>query len=84
MRPDDAQRKAGWLLDKFGVEICARQRQVFERRCELARASRQGLRNPVGLLCASIRGDWSLPVAENERKEERWYTDEEFEMFFEH
>jgi DNA-binding transcriptional ArsR family regulator len=84
MRPGDAQRKARWLLEECGADVCARQRQVFERRCELARASRRGLANPVGLLCASIRGDWSLPAAANERKEARWFTDEEFEAFFEH
>jgi len=84
MAPGDAARKARRLLEAYGVEVCARQRQAFERRCELARASQQGLRNPVGLLCASIREDWSLPAAEAERKTARWYTDEEFEMFFEH
>ena len=84
MAPGDAARKARRLLEAYGVEVCARQRQAFERRCELARASQQGLRNPVGLLCASIRGDWSLPPVEGEHKTRRWYTDEEFEMFFEH
>jgi hypothetical protein len=84
MRPGDAQRRARRLLEECGVDVCARQRQVFERRCELARASRRGLSNPVGLLCASIQGDWSLPAAKAERKTARWYTDEEFEAFFEH
>jgi DNA-binding transcriptional ArsR family regulator len=84
MRPGDAQRRARRLLEEHGAEVCARQRQAFERRCELARASPRGLGNPVGLLCASIRGDWSLPPAEVEPKAKRWYTDEEFELFFEH
>ena len=84
MQPDEAQRQARGLLEECGADVCARQRQVFERRCELARASRRGLSNPVGLLCASIREDWSLPAAANERKTARWYTDEEFEAFFEH
>jgi hypothetical protein len=84
MRPGEAQLRARRLLEERGVDVCVRQRQVFERRCELARASRRGLSNPVGLLLASIRGDWSLPAAEAERKTAHWYTDEEFEAFFEH
>jgi hypothetical protein len=84
MRPAEAQRRARRLLEECGVDVCVRQRQAFERRCELARASRRGLTNPVGLLLASIRGDWSLPAAAAEPKTARWYTDEEFEAFFEH
>jgi Skp family chaperone for outer membrane proteins len=84
MQADEAQRRARSLLEAYGADVCARQRQVFERRCELARASQRGLDNPVGLLRASIEGDWSLPPAQNERKTARWYTDEEFETFFEH
>jgi DNA-binding MarR family transcriptional regulator len=84
MRPAEARRRARRLLEECGVDVCARQRQAFERRCELARASRRGLSNPVGLLLASIRGDWSLPAAQAERKTAHWYTDEEFEAFFEH
>ena len=42
----------------------------------LARASRGGR------LYASIREDWPPPAEKEERK--RWYTDEEFEEFFEH
>ena len=79
-----AQRKARRLLAEFGAEVCARQRQVFERRCELARASRGGLRNPMGLLYASVRDDWPLPAEKDEKKTGRWYTEKEYEEFFEH
>ncbi len=84
MEPDAAQKKARRLLAEFGVEACARQGRVFARRCELARASRDGLRNPIGMLHASIEGDWSLPAEQDEKETGRWYTDEEFETFFEH
>ena len=84
MRPDDAREKALRLVAEHGADVCARQRQVFERRCELARASRRGLDNPIGLLCASIRGDWPLPAAKKEKQASQWYTDAEFEEFFKH
>ncbi len=84
LEPDAAQKKARRLLAEFGGEVCARQERVFERRCELARESPGGLRNPIGMLHSSIRGDWSLPTEKDEKAARRWYTDEEFEMFFEH
>jgi hypothetical protein len=71
-------------LAEYGAEDCARQGRVFERRCELARASRRGLRNPLGLLYASVRDDWPLPAEKDEKKTGRWYTEEEYEEFFEH
>jgi hypothetical protein len=84
VEPGAAQEKALRLLAEFGAEACARQGRVFGRRCELARAGRGGLRNPIGLLYASIREDWPLPAEKDEKKAGRWYTDEEYEMFFEH
>jgi DNA-binding transcriptional ArsR family regulator len=84
MKPEAARKKARRLLAEFGAEVCARQERVFERRCELARASRGGLRNPIGMLLASIEGDWSLPTEKDEQGGGRWYTEEEFELFFEH
>ncbi len=84
MDPDAALKKAHRLLAEFGAEVCARQVRVFERRCALARAGRSGLRNPIGVLYLSIKDDWPLPAEEDEKKEGRWYTDEEYEEFFEH
>jgi hypothetical protein len=84
VEPGAAREKARRLLAEYGAEACARQGRVFERRCELARAGRRGLRNPIGLLHASIREDWPLPAERDEKKTGRWYTDEEFEAFFEH
>ncbi len=84
MDPDAALKKAHRLLAEFGAEVCARQVRVFERRCALARVRQGGLRNPIGILHSSIAGDWSLPAEEDEKREGRWYTDEEFEQFFEH
>jgi hypothetical protein len=87
MEPDAAHKQARRLLAEFGAEVCARQVRVFERRCELARAGRRGLRNPIGMLRSSIQEDWPLPAEEDEKDEKqsrRWYTDEEFEAFFEH
>jgi hypothetical protein len=81
---DAAREKAQRLLAEFGAEACARQGRVFERRCELARAGRAGLRNPMGLLHSSIREDWPLPAERDEKKARRWYTEEEFETFFKH
>jgi hypothetical protein len=82
--PDAALKKARRLLAEFGAEVCARQVPVFARRCELARAGRGGLRNPIGMLYLSIKEDWELPAEKDEKQARRWYTDEEFEMFFEH
>jgi DNA-binding transcriptional ArsR family regulator len=82
--PDAALKKARRLLAEFGAEVCARQVPVFARRCELARAGRGGLRNPIGMLYLSIKEDWALPAEQDEKQARRWYTDEEFEMFFEH
>ena len=73
MDPDAALKKAHRLLAEFGAEVCARQVRVFERRCALARAGRGGLRNPIGMLHASIQEDWPLP-AEKDEKERRWYN----------
>ncbi len=84
LEPDAALKKARRLVAEFGAEVCARQVRVFERRCELARARPGGLRNPIGMLHSSIRGDWSLPTEKDEKTTRRWYTDEEYEMFFEH
>ena len=77
-----AGRRAG--PQAFGAEVCARQGRVFARCCELARAGRGGLRNPIGMLHASIEGDWPLPAERDEKKAGRWYTEEEYETFFEH
>jgi hypothetical protein len=33
---------------------------------------------------ASIREDWPLPAEKDEKKTGRWYTEEEYEAFFEH
>jgi hypothetical protein len=84
IEPDAAREKARRLLAEYGAEACARQGRVFARRCELARASRGGLRNPMGLLHASIQEDWPLPAERDEKQTRRWYTDEEFETYFEH
>jgi hypothetical protein len=84
MEPDAAWKKAHRLLAEFGLEVCIRQVRVFERRCELARAGRGGLRNPIGMLYLSIKEDWPLPAEKDEKQTKRWYTDEEFEQFFEH
>ena len=47
--------------------------RVFERRCALARAGRSGLRNPIGMLHASIQEDWPLPAEKDEKVTGRWY-----------
>ena len=79
-----ARRKARRLVAEYGAEVCARQGRVFARRCELARASRSGLRNPIGMLYLSIKEDWALPAEKDEKEAGRWYTEEEYEKFFEH
>ena len=84
VEPGAAREKARRLLAEFGAEACARQGRVFERRCALARASRGGLRNPIGMLHASIQEDWPLPAEKDEKETGRWYTEEEYETFFEH
>jgi hypothetical protein len=84
VEPGAARKKAWRLLAEYGAEACERQGRVFERRCELARAGRGGLRNPMGMLHASIEEDWPLPAERDEKKARRWYTDEEFETYFEH
>ena len=84
VEPGAAREKARRLLAEFGAEACARQGRVFERRCALARASRGGLRNPIGMLHASIQEDWPLPAEKDEKEAGRWYTEEEYETFFEH
>jgi hypothetical protein len=38
----------------------------------------------MGLLHSSIREDWPLPAERDEKQARRWYTEEEFETFFEH
>jgi len=67
----------GRVVDR--VDICRRQLAAFERRCELARASKRGLENPIGLLCQSIEKDWPLPAAK--LKEKTWFDG--YEDFFE-
>jgi hypothetical protein len=75
---------AGQLLAAHGSEVCDRQLAVFERRRQIALASRRGLQNPAGLLVDSIRGDWDPPPDEVQREDRRWFTDEEAEQFFVH
>ncbi len=72
LAPDAARNQALRLLAEFGAEVCARQVRVFERRCALARASRSGLRNPIGVLYLSIKDDWPLPAEEDEKQERKW------------
>lgn len=41
-------------------------------------------KNPAGFIIARIRDDWPPPLGFEKPKEKRWYTDAEFEQFFEH
>jgi hypothetical protein len=50
-----ATPKAVNLIEKYGQEQCQRQLDVFARRCELAQASEEGLRNPSGLFIRSVQ-----------------------------
>jgi hypothetical protein len=79
--PDQASKSARALIDRFGIDQCRRQLAHFPRRCELARASENGLRNASGLLVRSIKGDWSAPPQPEKQPGERtWYTDEESKL----
>ena len=85
MAAADARTKGeSWLDDPdIGAEVCRRQLDVKGLRFELARASKRGLKNPVGYFCKSVEEDWPLPAAEPPKKH-CWFTDEEAEQFFYH
>lgn len=70
--------KAATLIEKHGVECCERQLGYFPRRCELARASEDGLRN------RSVQDDWAAPSPTQKNPPRTWYTDEEYENFIQH
>ena len=71
-----ARAKAEWLLGAYGSELCARQLGYFERRCEDAKKSREGLKNPAGLLISSIKRNWG-PPSNGRPKRSTWISDEE-------
>jgi len=49
------------LIAKYGVEVCTNQLGWWDRRCEIAESSKDGLRSATGLLRKSIEGNWSEP-----------------------
>jgi len=57
----EAEEMAAELIQKGTAAACRRQLEAFGRRCAVARASKRGLENPVGLLRKSILEDWPLP-----------------------
>ena len=75
-----AEPKAAGLIEKYGQERCQRQLDVFARRCELAQASEEGLRNPSGLFIRSVQQDWPPPPDTRKKPPKTWYTDEEYEL----
>lgn len=79
-----AEPKAANLIEKYGVQRCQQQLQCFARRCELARASEEGLRNPSGLFIRSVQQDWPPPPAANQKSSRTWYTPDEFNRLIEH
>jgi hypothetical protein len=56
----------------------------FYYRCELARASEDGLRNPSGLFIRSVQHDWTAPPQPEKTSSKTWYTPEEFDNLIEH
>ncbi len=82
--PEVACDKAASLIEKHGEECCERQLGHFPRRCELARASEEGLRNPSGLFIRSVQDDWAAPSPTQKNPPRTWYTDEEYENFIQH
>jgi hypothetical protein len=78
--PEVAEPKAVNLIEKYGQEQCQRQFDVFARRCELAQASEEGLRNPSGLFIRSVQQDWPPPPDTRKKPPKTWYTDEEYEL----
>jgi hypothetical protein len=72
------------LNEKHGMTCCARQLSYFPRRCELAQASADGLRNPSGLFIRSVQGDWTAPAQTQKKSSRTWYTQEEFDELIEH
>jgi hypothetical protein len=82
--PDVAREKAAGLIDKYGIERCRRQVSYFPRRCELARASEDGLRNPSGLFIRSVQSDWTAPTSTQKQGTAAWYTQQEFDDLIEH
>lgn len=81
---DVAQSKAGDLIEKYGVERCQRQLSYFQRRCELARASKEGLRNPSGLFIRSVQRNWQPPTQTQKKSAKTWYSEEEFNKLIQH
>jgi hypothetical protein len=79
-----AEPKAASLIEKYGDERCQRQWSVFARRCELAQASEEGLRNPSGLFIRSVQQDWPPPPPTNQKSPKTWYTADEFDELIEH
>lgn len=82
--PDVGRAKAVKLIKQYGVDCCERQLSYFPRRCELARASEEGLRNPSGLFIRSVQDDWTAPPQTDKKSSSTWYTQEEFDDLIEH
>lgn len=82
--PDVAQSKAGDLIEKYGLKRCQRQLSYFPRRCELARASAEGLRNPSGLFIRSVQHNWQPPPQTRKNSSKTWYSEEEFNRLIQH
>jgi hypothetical protein len=82
--PDLGRAKAVKLIRQHGVDCCERQLSYFPRRCELARASEEGLRNPSGLFIRSVQDDWTAPPQTDKKSSSTWYTQEEFDDLIEH
>lgn len=82
--PEVAEPKAASLIERYGERRCQQQLSCFGRRCELARASEEGLRNPSGLFIRSVRQDWPPPPATNQKSSKTWYTTDEFDELIEH
>jgi hypothetical protein len=92
MRPGDAQAKAGcWRSTAW---TCAR---GSGKSLSGAASWRDGLRTCAAPQVQATRsgcctprkrpgsqGDWPLPAEKGEKKAGRWYTEEEYEEFFEH
>jgi hypothetical protein len=73
-----AARVAEDLAARF--DVGAVMRQVEYARFEVAQGR---VRSTAGYIVARIRDCWGPPAGYGEQKSGRWYTDEEFEQFFE-
>lgn len=82
--PDQARQSAISLVNMVGHKLVRLQLEYFPARCDQARASPKGLRNPSGLFVSSVRKNWPPPPAASSSDEKSWYSQEEFDQLIQH